>query len=306
MRIVFLDSDTLGGDISLEGVKDLGELICYGATKESEVVSRAKEAHVIITNKVVINQAHLKELDHLKLICVAATGANNIDLKACEKRGVSVKNVKGYSTESVAQITMSMALSLKSNLASHSEYGATKWQESKIFTTMQFPFSELKGKSWGVIGLGAIGKRVAELSEAFGCAVIYYSTSGRNHNQKFQRGKLEDALACDIISVHCPLTEKTKNLINKDNLHLLKDDAILINVARGGIVNERDIADMFKKSNVRLGFDVASAEPIEKESPLLEIAGDNRFHLTPHIAWASKEARARLIEGVIENIKGLF
>lgn len=302
MKIVFLDSDTLGEDASLESIKALGDLEVFGSTSTAELVERSKNAEVIITNKVIINREHLEELKNLKLICVAATGMNNIDLEACKDKNIEVRNVKGYSTESVAQLTLAMALSLGSRLPEHGEFGATEWKDSKIFTTMKFPFGEFRNKKWGIIGLGAIGKRVAELARAFGCEVIYYSTSGRNRDQDFQRGDLSDVLACDIISVHCPLTERTKDLINSDNVNELKDDAILINVARGGIVNEKDITKKFKESNLRLGFDVASVEPIESKSPLLEIAGDYRFLLTPHIAWASKEARQRLVEGIAKNV----
>lgn len=304
MKLVILDAATLGGDVSLDDFNTFGELSIYHTTKQSQIVERCEHHDIVITNKVKFSADELSKLPELKLICLAATGMDNIDLVECEKRNITVKNVKGYSTDSVAQITVSMVMSLASRLSEHNKFGKEQWVNDEIFTNLGSPFFELANKTWAVIGLGDIGRKTAEIAKAIGCNVVYYSTSGKNSTNDYKRVELDEALQSDIITVHCPLNENTRNLINKSNLHNLKDNAILVNVARGGIISERDIVDKFKSSNISLGFDVASVEPILKDNPLLEIKKSERFILTPHIAWSSKEARTRLIDCMVENIKG--
>lgn len=302
MKIVFLDTATVGKDVSLKGFEALGDFVSYPVTKPEEVLQRCEGAQIVITNKVRIQREHVEALPELKLICLAATGMDNIDLMACEERGVVVKNVKGYSTDSVAQLTIAMVLSLMCKLKKQDEFGKNGWVHDELFTNLDNPFHELAGKTWAVIGLGEIGGKVASVASAFGCKALYYSTSGKNNREEYQRVDLEQALASDVISVHCPLSEVTKDLINHKNVGLLKEDAILINVARGGVVNERAIVDRFRETRLMLGFDVASVEPIHRENPLLEIAGSSRLILTPHVAWSSLEARGRLIKGILANI----
>ncbi len=297
MKLVFLDALTLG-DIDLSIFKNLGEVKIYQTTKPTETLERIKNADIVLTNKVVIDK-EIMDNSTIKMIQILATGMNNVDLEYAKQKGIIVKNVAGYSTESVAQLTFAMVLEFMNKLRYYDEYAKTKYSGSEIFTHI-VDFSELNGKTWGIIGLGNIGKRVAEIAECFGCNVIYYSTSGKNNNSKYKRVELDEVLKSDIISVHSPLNEKTNNLLNKNNLHLIKKDSILINMGRGGIVNEKDLAEIIDKKGFFAGFDVFTSEPIKKDNPLLKV---KNIILTPHIAWASKEAREKLIKLAYENIK---
>lgn len=307
MKIVFLDRSTLGEDISIEKFNTLGEVISYDVTSPQETLNRIKNADVIVTNKVVISKEMMQQ-SQLKLICVAATGMNNIDLEYAKEAHIEVKNVAGYSTNSVAQLTFSLVLKFMQHLDFYDNYvKAGNWQKSPIFTNIDKPFHELEGKHWGIIGLGTIGQKVASIAQAFDCKVSYYSTSGFNTNTTYEQKSLEELLSsCDIISVHAPLNEKTLNLLNQNNLHYLKPKAIVINVGRGGIINEADLAKFVDNNEVYVGMDVASKEPLEESSALLGIQHKERFILTPHIAWASIEARERLVEGIYANIVNFF
>ncbi len=303
MKIVFLDRSTLGEDISIEKFNALGEVISYDITTPSETLSRIKDADVVVTNKVVISKEMMQQ-SQLKLICVAATGMNNIDLEYAKQSNIEVKNVAGYSTNSVAQLTFSLVLKFMQHLDFYDNYVKEgNWQKSPIFTNIDKPFHELEGKSWGIIGLGSIGQKVASIATAFDCRVSYYSTSGLNTNSTYEQKSLEALLSsCDIISIHSPLNEKTLNLLNKNNMNLLKEKAIVINVGRGGIINEADLAFIVDSKEIYFGMDVASKEPIAEDSPMLHIKNKERLVLTPHIAWASIEARERLVEGIYNNI----
>ena len=303
MKIVFLDRSTLGEDISIEKFNALGEVISYDITTPSETLSRIKDADVVVTNKVVISKEMMQQ-SQLKLICVAATGMNNIDLEYAKQSNIEVKNVAGYSTNSVAQLTFSLVLKFMQHLDFYDNYVKEgNWQKSPIFTNIDKPFHELEGKSWGIIGLGSIGQKVASIATAFDCKVSYYSTSGLNTNSTYEQKSLEALLSsCDIISIHSPLNEKTLNLLNKNNMNLLKEKAIVINVGRGGIINEADLAFIVDSKEIYFGMDVASKEPIAEDSPMLYIKNKERLVLTPHIAWASIEARERLVEGIYNNI----
>lgn len=303
MKIVFLDKSTLGNDISIEKFKTLGEIVSYDTTQENETLSRVKDAQIVVTNKVVISK-EIMEASSLKLICVAATGMNNVDLDFAKQANIEVKNVAGYSTNSVAQLTFSLVLKFMQHLEYYDTYVKEgNWQKSPIFTHIEKPFHELEGKNWGIIGLGNIGQKVASIAQSFDCHVSYYSTSGLNTQNNYEQKSLEELLSTsDIISIHSPLNEKTLNLLNKSNMTLLKEKAIVINVGRGGIINEEDLAFIIDSKEIYFGMDVAFKEPLEVTSPFLTIQHKERLILTPHIAWASIEARERLVEGVYNNI----
>lgn len=306
MKLAILDADALGDNVDLKSFEQFGELEVFGNTGQEQILERSQDKDILILNKVRLSASTLEKLPKLRLVCICATGTDNIDLEYCKEHGIEVKNVKGYSTESVAQLTISMGLALALRLSEQDESGKKMWPESEVFSVLSNPFEDLSGKTWGIIGLGAIGRKVADVAKALGCDVKYYSTTGQHDDPSYERVELDTLLGSDIISVHCPLNSDTKDLINSGNVSLLKDDCVLINVARGGIVNERDIVDHFQKTNIRLGFDVASKEPIGKDNPLLEIKSSKRLILTPHIAWASKQARQKLMEGVKKNIESFI
>jgi len=304
MRIVFLDRSTLGSDISLDAFNEFGEVTTYETTTAKQTLKRVKSADIVVTNKVVIDKNIMDKSD-IKLICVAATGTNNVDLKHAASKKIEVKNVAGYSTSSVTQLTFSIVLHFMQKLNYYNNYTKEgNWENSPIFTNLDQPFHELENKKWGIIGLGGIGKNVAKIAEAFGCKVSYYSTSGSNFDTDYIRIGLDELLSTsDIISIHCPLNETTTNLIGMSELLLMKDKAILLNLGRGGIINEKDLAVVIDKKELYCGIDVVSKEPIEADSPLRKIQNTNQLVLTPHIGWASVEARKRLVNGVISNIK---
>ena len=304
MKIVFLDSKTLGSDINLDQFDSLGEVIYYDFTAPCDVLERVKDADVIITNKAIVNKNSMENSD-IKLICITATGMNNIDLEYAQEKGIPVKNVAGYSTSSVAQVTFSYILQFVQKINFYDNYVKSGgWENSDIFTNNDKPFYELNGKTVGIIGLGNIGKEVAKIATVFGCKVIYYSTSGKNNDNRYKNVSLEVLLKeSDIISIHCALNEQTNNLLNKNNLDNLKDGAILLNLGRGGLVNEQDITDTLNNgSDIYFATDVTTVEPIQKSSPLLTINDKERVIITPHIAWASIEARTRLMDLVYKNI----
>ncbi|MEW6551948.1 MAG: D-2-hydroxyacid dehydrogenase [Campylobacterota bacterium] len=304
MKIVFLDFDTLGCDINIDEFKSFGEVEVYGTTKYDQTAQRLQDADVVITNKVVID-AHIMDNTDLKLICVAATGMNNIDLEYAKSKNIVVKNVKGYSTPSVVQLTFSLALYFVQKLEYYSNYTKSgKWCESEIFANLDVPFYELQGKKWGIIGLGEIGQKVASIAKAFDCEVNYYSTSGTNYNTNYNMLYLEELLkTSDIISIHSPLNDTTRNLLNYTNMNLLKNGAIVINMGRGGIINEVDMAKLIDEKEVYFGIDVLEREPMIQNHPLLNIRNKNQLLITPHIGWASIESRKRLIDAIFNNIK---
>ncbi len=300
MKIVVLDAITLG-DVNWEKLKEFGSLKIFNTTNSDEVIERVKDADIIITNKVVIDKNVIDNALNLKLIQVAATGTDNIDIEYANSRGITVKNVVGYSTDSVVQLTFALALSLICKIKYFDKYTRENYANSGIFTHIQ-NWYEIKGKTWGVIGLGNIGKKVAKIAECFGANVIYYSTSGKNFSDEFKRVGLKELLSSsDIISIHAPLNDNTKNLLNFENLSLIKENSILINAGRGGIVNEQDLAEILKTKNIFVGLDVFEKEPVNTDNPLLKLS--DQTVLTPHIAWTSMEARERLFEGIYGNIK---
>jgi len=307
VKIVLLDALTFG-ETSLAAFDELGDVEVYQTTTLQQTQERITNAEVIVTNKVVITKEHMQAVKDLKLICVAATGMNNVDLEAAKELGIEVKNVAGYSTDSVIQHTFSMLFYLIGHSRYYDEVTKDKsYSKSGLFTDVSKPFFEVKGKRWGIIGLGAIGRGVATIAKAFGAEVFYYSTSGVNRNEEFQRTTLEDMLQnCDIISIHAPLNEKTQNLLDYEQLLTCKEGAVILNLGRGGIINEEAVAKIIDEKNLSFGLDVFTKEPLVETSPLLSVKNKERLYLTPHIAWTSIEAREKLIALVVQNIKESF
>jgi len=304
MKIVILDRSTLGFDVNIDIFNSLGDLTSFDTTNESDTKHRVKDADIVITNKVIIWKEHMDN-SNIKLICISATGMNNVDLEYAKQNGIEVKNVAGYSSSSVSQVAFGMIFYFIQKLNYYKSYvDEGNWQKSKIFTHIDKPFFELDKKRVGVIGLGDIGLSFAKRAKAFDCEVVYYSTSGRNNNSEFKRVNLDELLkTSDIISIHCPLNKQTKNLLNYENMNTMKDGAILLNLGRGGIINEDDLSVLIDEKEIYCGIDVVSKEPIEELNPLLKIKNKDRLLLTPHIGWASIEARTRLIKMVADNIK---
>lgn len=305
MNIVLLDAKTLGDDLDIRGLESFGTLTVYQTTSKEETLERIKIADIVITNKVVITANMMEEAPRLKLICIAATGMNNVDLDAAKFKGIEVKNVAGYSTKSVVQHTFAMALYLLEKMAYYDAVvkDAT-WSESGLFTDVSHPFYEIAGKKWGIIGLGTIGQEVAKIATAFGAEVSYHSTSGKNLNHAYPHQSLEFILKdCDIISIHAPLNDDTYNLINETNLPYMKEDAILLNLGRGGIINETDLAFELDRRTLYAGLDVLEKEPLTLNNRLNEVKHKERLLITPHMAWTSIEARKKLLAGIVDNIK---
>ncbi len=307
-KIVILDGKTLG-ELDFTKLREFGELAYYDTTKPEEVVERIKDANIVLTNKVVLNENNLKEAKNLELICETATGFNNIDIVYAKNNNIAVTNVAGYSTNTVAQHTFATVLSLYDKLSYYDNYVKSgDYAKSGLFTNVSKPFYELEGKTWGIIGFGAIGKRVAKIAEVFGVNVIYYSTSGKNSNSEYKRVDFKELLdQSDIISIHAPLNKDTQGLINYDALKNMKKSSILVNMGRGPIVVEADLAKALDEELIAgAALDVFEVEPIKEDNPLISIRNKENLVVTPHIAWASVEARVRLFEEVINNIKAFY
>lgn len=306
MKIVLLDALTFGST-DLSGFDSLGEVEIFQTTSEEQTLQRITNANVIVTNKVVITKEMMSTCRDLKLICVAATGMNNVDLEAAEALHVEVKNVAGYSTDSVIQHTFSMLFYLLGHSRYYDEVVKDgTYSRGQIFTDVSHPFFEVKNKKWGIIGLGSIGRGVANIAQAFGAEVFYYSTSGVNRTEDFQRTSLDDMLkSCDIITIHAPLNDKTNNLLDYEQLLICKDGATILNLGRGGIINEEAVAKLIDEKNIYFGLDVLTQEPMRENHPLLHVENKDNLYITPHIAWTSVEARDKLIASVIQNIKSL-
>ena len=264
MKIVCLDADTLGNDVDLDAVfGKFGEFVSYNMTEANQTVQRLQNADIVLTNKVLITKDVIAQTN-LKLICVTATGVNNIDLEAAKEANIPVKNVAGYSTNSVAQQTFANILALRNSTSYYENYGKNSdgWAKSPIFVNLDRPIFELSGKKFCVVGLGTIGLEIAKIAQAFGCDVCYYSTSGNNSNSEFKRVSFKEALQCDIISIHAPLNENTKNLFDANALNQLKDGAMLVNSGRGGIIDEEKIAQIIDEREIYFVTDVLEKEPI--------------------------------------------
>lgn len=306
MKIVVLDAQTVGEDVDWSGYEKLGEVVRYPYSATKEVPERVKDAEVIIVNKVLINEQTVGNAKNLKLVCVLATGTNNLDKEYLESRGIIWHNVAGYSTEAVAQHTFAMLFYLLEKLRYYDEYvkdGA--YEKSPLFTHFANGFAEIKGKTWGIIGLETIGRRVAEVAKVFGAKVIYYSASGAAPQDGYEQVDFDTLLATsDVISVHAPLNEYTENLMNKEAFAKMKSSAIFLNVGRGPIVVEKDLFDALENGELAAaGLDVLCKEPIAADNPLLQIKDSRKLLITPHIAWASVEARDRLVQMVLEQVQ---
>lgn len=309
MQITFLDTQTVA-DLpeELARFRKLGDFTAYENTSPEQVVDRLQGATVAIVNKVVLGTTELDALPDLKLICIAATGMNNVDLAAAAARGIPVKNVSGYSTNSVAQLTITLLFALAMDLIhlNAAVYDGT-YSRHTAFGYWRQPFYELRGARYGIIGMGAIGRRVAELATSFGAEVVYHSTSGNNTDQSYPHVSLPELLkTCEVISLHCPLNDATRNLISYAELQQMKPSAYLINVARGGIINEADLVRALDEKLIAgAASDVFTTEPIPADHPFLRVQEPHRLLLTPHMGWASVEARVELLAGVREHIRNM-
>lgn len=301
MNIVILDAGTLG-DFDLVGLPPGTQV--YQSTTDSQVLDRCLDAEIIITNKVKFTNDILEKLPKLKAFIILATGVDNLDLKACQRRGIEVLNAKGYSTDSVVSITFSMLFYFLIDLPYYQKFTQNRsWIEHDFFSHYN-NFHQLSSRVWTIIGLGTIGEKVAKIASVFGCQVQYVSTSGKNNRDDFKQVSLEEALnSSDIISIHAPLNDQTKNYIRMSHLKSLKDECILLNLGRGGIINEEDLAIFLDEdTKIKIGLDVLSNEPMRKDSALVRHLNHKNLLITPHVAWASKESRENLWKMTLENI----
>lgn len=309
MNIVVLESEAVGKDISWDGLKEFGNVTCYAVTDQNQIAERIKDADIVCLNKCELKESNLKDAHQLKLICESATGFNNIDVDYCHDNGIVVTNVKGYSTDSVAQHTFAMLFYVYEKLTYYDGFVKSgRYAAHNQFTHLDVPFHELAGKRWGIVGLGNIGRKVAEIATAFGCEVVYYSASGRNYDVPYKQVEFDELIeSSQIISVHCPLTEKTNNLFTYREFERMKDSAVLLNVARGPVVNNVDLAKALEENLIAgAGIDVFEKEPIAADNPLWKIQDSTKLVVTPHIAWGTVEARTRLVGEVLENIRAFL
>ena len=305
MKIVFLDAISMG-DVSLEEIAALGDFTSYPSSTAQEARERVKDADVVLLNKVVVDQAFLDAAPRLKLVCEAGTGINNIDVELCKKRGVVVRNVAGYSTDSVAQTAWMHILNLAGHAFHYQEFVRSgQYSKNPVHVDYRHPFVELAGKTLGIVGMGAIGQKVAAIARAFGMEVVYFSTSGTGHCKDYPCVSLDELLErSDVISIHAPYNERTAGLIGYEQFRKMKPTAYLVNTGRGGIAVEADLARALDEGLIAgAALDVYVKEPLPAESPLMHLVHPERLLFSPHIAWYSKEARARLAHEMAENIK---
>lgn len=309
MKLVFMETDTLGSDVDLSLFDEYGEVIKYNKSNPAENADRIKDADIVIVNKIAVNEALLSKAKNVKLVCLTATGTNNVDFHYTNGHQITVTNVKSYSTKSVIQHTFALFFYIYEKLNFYDQFVKTgEYSRRDIFSCFDYKFNELDGKIWGIIGLGEIGRGVADVAKAFGCNVIYYSTSGNNSNQAYTRVDFDTLLStADIISIHAPLNSTTQNLMNKEAFGKMKSSAILLNLGRGPIINEEDLANALENGEIAgAGLDVICMEPMLPNNPLLRIQDSNKLIITPHIAWATVEARTRCVKEVYENIKAFL
>lgn len=305
MKIVYLDSATVG-ETPMDGIAELGELVCWPESTPEEALERVRDCNVLIVNKVLVTRALLDAAPELLLVCEAATGVNNIDLEACRERNIPVRNVAGYSTDSVVQTTFMHILSLMGN-APYFDNTVKDGTYSKgtLFTDVSRPYIEMKGKRIGIVGMGAIGTGVARVAEAFGMEVVYYSTSGTGHCKEWPSISLGELMrTSDVISIHAPYNERTAGLIGAGELAMMKPSAIIVNMGRGGIVDEAALAEFIDNDLIGgAALDVFTEEPLPGDSPLLRTRHPEKLRFTPHTAWASTEALTRLVNCIADNIR---
>ncbi len=306
MKIVYLDAKTIGDDIDLSPVYEAGDAVIYQNTPQDEIKNVITDTDVIIVNKLKLYESNLKYAKNLKLICITATGYDNIDINYCKAHNIAVCNVVGYSSHNVAQLTIAMALNLSMKLRDYTDYvDDGRYTKSGVANKLSPSYCEMQGKIWGVVGLGAIGRQVANVASALGCKVIAYKRTPDNTYPCCSLSYLFKK--ADIISVHLPLSDKTKGIIDRDMISLMKKDAIFVNVARGAITDEKALAEAVLENKIGgIGIDVYSEEPFSKDHPFYELLGNKKAFLTPHMAWGSFEARSRCIEQVLDNITAFF
>ncbi len=309
MKLVILERNSVGTDVDVSCFEKFGEVTCYPNTVAANTSERVKDADIILANKAPLNESTLKDAPNVKLICLLATGFDNVDLAYCKSRGIKVTNVVNYCTSTVAQHTLLLALALSEKIAFYDDYvksGAYSAQDR--FSNFDRTFYDLEGKTWGIIGMGTIGRRVAGLAQAFGCRVIFYSASGKSTCTDYKRVEFDTLLQeSDILSLHCPLSDRTRGLINKDALSKMKKTAVLVNVARGPVVDTRALCDALVTDRIAgAGLDVLEQEPMAKDNPLARIKDSSKLIITPHMAWASLESRTRLVDEVVKNIEAFL
>ncbi len=309
MKLVVLERNSVGTDIDVSCFEQFGEVTYYANTAEEQISERVKEADIIISNKAPLNETTLSDAPNVKLICLLATGYDCVDLAYCQSRGIKVTNVVNYCTPAVAQHTILLALMLTEKIAFYDEYvksGAYSAQDR--FSNFDRAFHDLDGKNWGIVGMGTIGHKVAELASAFGCHVLFYSASGKSTCTEYPRVELDTLLrTSDIISLHCPLTDRTRNLIDKNALDKMKHTAILINVARGPVVNTADLYQALMAEKIMAaGLDVLDREPMTPSNPLSQIKDSTKLIITPHMSWASIESRTHLVSEIVKNIQAFI
>ena len=309
MKLVILERNSAGTDVDVSCFEKFGEVTCYPNTVAANTAERVKDADIILANKAPLNESTLKDAPNVKLICLLATGFDNVDLAYCRSRGIKVTNVVNYCTSTVAQHTLLLALALSEKITFYDDYvksGAYSAQDR--FSNFDRTFYDLEGKTWGIIGMGTIGRRVAGLAQAFGCRVIFYSASGKSTCTDYKRVEFDTLLQeSDILSLHCPLSDRTRGLINKDALSKMKETAILVNVARGPVVDTQALYDALVADQIAgAGLDVLEQEPMAKDNPLARIKDSSKLIITPHMAWASLESRTRLVDEVVKNIEAFL
>lgn len=306
MNIVILERNSVGADVSVDCIKDLGEVAIYDNTVAPEQVrERIRNADIVIANKSPLREETLKDAPNVKLICEFATGYDNCDLEYCRKRGIKVANVRDYCTAMVAQHTFTMALALSQKLFHYDAYVKSgKYSAQDRFSNFDMPFYELEGKTWGIVGMGNIGRRVAKIAEAFGCRVIFHSITGKSICGEYPRVDKDTLLSeSDFLSLHCPLSNLSRNFIDAEALKKMKKTAVLLNVARGQVVNNADLYEALTAGEIAAaGLDVVEKEPLEASNPLAGFKDSNRLIITPHLAWAGVEARTRCVQEAYENI----
>ena len=305
LKIVFLDAATMG-EISFEPIEALGEFIKYDNSTPEEALERVKDCDVLIINKILVTPELIDAAPNLKLICESATGVNNIDLEYAASKGIPVRNAVGYSTTTVAQATFMHILSLMGEGPYYDEcVKSGRYSALGMFTDPSKNWEELDGKTIGIIGMGNIGSRVAKIAQAFGMEVCYFSTSGTGHCKDYPCLPLEELLMqSDIVSIHAPLNERTNGLIGAQQIALMKPTSIIVNMGRGGIVDEQALADAISQERIAgAALDVFVKEPVPADNPLLHTRHPERLRLAPHAAWASVQARERLVQQIADNIQ---
>ena len=310
MKIVVLERNSVGPDIPVDCFNELGEVVCYPNTVTvSDVAERVKDADIVVANKSPMNEESLKDAPNIKLVCEFATGYDNCDLKYLRSRNIPVCNVVNYCTDMVAQHSFAMALALSQSLPHYDNYVKSgEYSAQDRFSNFDVPFYELAGKTWGIVGMGNIGRKVAQIASAFGCKVIFHSVTGTSKVTQYERVDKDTLLKeSDFLSIHCPLSDITRDFIDADALKKMKKSAVLINVARGPVVNNTALAEALESGEIKAaGLDVLEKEPLAPSNPLSKIKDSNKLIITPHLAWGSVEARTRCVLGVYDNIKAFL